>query len=164
IQVVTSHNASVNTFFGQGLQSGTSYVIDVDGTRKSSNGSFLLFNLVVPSFAGIPGSQPLLNVFGYRANAASLRIARNDLKVSDSVFRQQVITTVATVVNLYSDLLYYRDNVRVAQEAVNYAQKLLADNKRQVEIGTLAPIEVVRAEAEFATDEQNLIVAQTSYQ
>ncbi len=164
IPVATSHNASVNTFFGQGFLTGTSYVIAVDGTRQSSNGSFLLFNPEVPSFAGITVSQPLLKGFGYRANAASLRIAKNDLKVSDSVFRQQVITTVAAVVNLYSDLLYYRDNVRVAQEAVNYAQKLLADNKRQVEIGTLAPIEVVRAESELATDEQNLIVAQTSYQ
>ena len=164
IPVANSHNASVNTFFGQGFLTGTSYVIAVDGTRQTSNGSFLLFNPEVPSFAGITVSQPLLKGFGYRANAASLRIAKNDLKVSDSVFRQQVITTVATVVNLYSDLLYYRDNVRVAQEAVNYAQKLLADNKRQVEIGTLAPIEVVRAESELATDEQNLIVAQTSYQ
>ena len=164
IPVADSHNASVNTFFGQGFLTGTSYVIAVDSTRQTSNQSFLLFNPVVPSFAGITVSQPLLKGFGYRANAASLRIARNDLRVSDSVFRGQVITTVATVVNLYSDLLYYRENVRVAQEALNYADKLLSDNKRQVEIGTLAPIEVVRAESEVAARQQDLIVAQTSYQ
>jgi outer membrane protein TolC len=109
-------------------------------------------------------NQPLLNGFGYRANAKFIRIAKNDLRLADSTFKQQVITTVANVVNLYSDLVSFKENVRVAQQALAYAQKLLEDNKRQVEIGTLAPIEVVRAESEVASDEQALIVAQTGYQ
>ena len=108
--------------------------------------------------------QQLLNGFGYRANAKFIRIAQNDLKISNSVFRQQVITTVAQVLNLYWDYLSYKENVRVAEQALAYSEKLLSDNKRQVEIGTLAPIEVVRAESEVASDQQNLIVAQTSLQ
>jgi outer membrane protein TolC len=86
------------------------------------------------------------------------------MKISNSVFRQQVITTVAQVLNLYWDYLSYKENVRVAEQALAYSQKLLSDNTRQVEIGTLAPIEVVRAESEVASDQQNLIVAQTSLQ
>ncbi len=84
------------------------------------------------------------------------------MKFADAAFRLQVSTTIAQVVNDYYTLLYDRQNVGVAQEAVNYSQHLLDDNKKQVEIGTLAPIEVVRAESELATDQQTLIVAQTT--
>jgi outer membrane protein TolC len=107
-------------------------------------------------------NQHLLNGFGYRANAKFIRIAQNDVKISQSVFRQQVMTTVAQVLNLYWDFLSFNEQVAVAQQTLTYSEKLLADNKRQVEIGTLAPIEVVRAESEVATDQQNLIVAQTN--
>jgi outer membrane protein TolC len=75
-----------------------------------------------------------------------------------------VITTVSQVLNLYWDLLSFSENVRVAGQALALAEKLHSDNKRQVEIGTLAPIEVVRAESEVAARQQDLIVAQTSYQ
>jgi outer membrane protein TolC len=118
----------------------------------------------VPTGLTVGFDQQLLNGFGYRANAKFIRIAQNDLKISSSIFRQQVITTVAQVLNLYWDYLSFKENVAVAEQALAYSQRLLSDNKRQVAVGTLAPIEVVRAESEVATDEQNLIVAQTSLQ
>ncbi len=117
---------------------------------------------MVPTTLYLGMYQHLLNGFGKRANAKFIRIAQNDVKISESVFRQQVITTVAQVLNLYWDFLSDSEQVAVAQQSLAYSQKLLADNKRQVEIGTLAPIEVVRAESEVATDQQNLIVAQTN--
>ena len=124
-------------YFGQGFMTGTSYVVGLYGDRSTTSALTALVNPEVPSGMVITLSQNLLNGFGYRANASSLRIARNDLKVADSVFRQQVITTIAQVVNLYWDLLYYRENVRVAEEALKYAQTLLKDNTRQVEIGSV---------------------------
>jgi len=163
VPVVTTQTSNVSTFYGQGFLTGTSYVVALSGLRQSTTSSNTLFDPEVPTGLTIGINQHLLNGFGYRANAKFIRIAKNDLKFADSTFRQQVITTVSQVLNLYSDLLYYRENVRVAQQALAYAEKLLADNKRQVEIGTLAPIEVVRAESEVATDQQNLIVAQTNY-
>ena len=114
------------------------------GDRSTTSALTSLLNPQVPSGMVITLSQNLLNGFGYRANASSLRIARNDLKLTDSVFRQQVITTIAQVVNLYSDLLYYRENVRVAEEALKWAQTQLKDNTRQVEIGKLAAIEITQ--------------------
>ena len=84
------------------------------------------------------------------------------MKIAQSVFRQQVMTTVSQVLNLYWDYLSFNEQVAVAQQTLTYSQKLLDDNKRQVEIGTLAPISVVQTEAEVATDQQNLIVAQTN--
>jgi outer membrane protein len=151
-------------YYFQGFLTGTSIAAVAGGDRSTTSATTALLNPAVASFGIVTISQPLLNGFGYRANAVSIRIARNDLKYADSEFRLQVNTTVANVLNLYSGLLSSRENVRVAQEALRYAQKLLDDNKRQVEIGTLAPIEVVRAESEVAADEQSLVVAQTTYQ
>lgn len=160
---VTTQQTNVSTFFGQGFLTGTSYVVAVSGFRQRTTQLNTLFNPYVPTGLTLGFNQKLLNGFGYRANAKFIRIAKNDVAQADSVFRQQVMTTIANVLNLYSDLLYYRENVRVAEHALAYAQKLLSDNKRQVEIGTLAPIEVVRAESEVAARQQDLIVAQTNY-
>jgi outer membrane protein TolC len=160
----TTQTTSVTPYFGQGFLSGTSYAIYFNGYRQSSNSLQTLFNPEVPTGMTVGIYQHLLNGFGRRANAKYIRIAQNDIKISESVFRQQVTTTVAQVLNLYWDYLSYKEQVAVAQQTLTYAEKLLADNKRQVEIGTLAPIEVVRAESEVATDQQNLIVAQTNVQ
>jgi outer membrane protein TolC len=79
--------------------------------------------------------------------------------VSDLTFKLQVITTTAAVMNLYWDLVAFNENVRVARQAVESATRLWEDNKRQVEVGTLAPIEVTRAEAQIALGNQQLTVA-----
>jgi outer membrane protein len=164
VPVSTSQTSSLSAFVGKGFLTGTSVAFAITGSRSGNNQLNQLFNPATPARMEIGFNQPLLNGFGYRANAKFIRIAKNDLRLADSTFKLQVITTVANLVNLYSDLVSFKENVRVAQQALTYAQKLLEDNKRQVEIGTLAPIEVVRAESEVANDEQALIVAQTSYQ
>jgi outer membrane protein TolC len=164
VPLVTTQTTNAVTYFGQGFLTGTSYAVAMYGYRQSTTSLNTLFNPVVPTGLTVGIDQQLLNGFGYRANAKFIRIAQNDLKISNSVFRQQVITTVAQVLNLYWDYLSFKENVRVAEQALAYSEKLLSDNKRQVEIGTLAPIEVVRAESEVASDQQNLIVAQTSLQ
>jgi len=164
LPTVTTQTTNGVAYFGQGFLTGTSYAVAVSGYRQSTTSLNTLFNPAVPTNLTVGFDQQLLNGFGYRANAKFIRIAQNDVKISNSVFRQQVIATVAQVLNLYWDYLSYKENVRVAEQALAYSEKLLSDNTRQVEIGTLAPIEVVRAESEVASDQQNLIVAQTSLQ
>ncbi len=161
---VTTQTTSYSGFFGQRFLTGTSYVLALNGTRQSTTSLTSLFNPQVPSGMTIGLNQPLLRGFGYRANAQFIRIARNSLRFADSTFRQQVILAVTQISNLYWDLVSFRENVRVANQALALAQKTLSDNKRQVEIGTLAPIEVVRAESEVAARQQDLIVAQTNAQ
>jgi outer membrane protein len=95
-------------------------------------------------------------------NSRNIRIARLNRKVSDLVFEQQVIVTVSAVVNLYWDLVSFNEDLRVKRQALALAQKLYEDNKKQVEIGTLAKIEVARAEAEMASREQDVTVSETS--
>ena len=106
--------------------------------------------------------QPLLQGFGFAQNNRTIRIAKNNLRAADYVFRQQLINTVANVVQLYWNLVAAISTVGVNQQAVAVAQKLYDDNKTQVNIGTLAPIEVVRAEAQLATAQQALVAAQSA--
>ena len=77
-------------------------------------------------------------------------------------FRLQIITTVDQIENLYWDLVYAYENVRVQQEALTFAERTLADNKKQVQFGTLPPIQVVSAQSTVSTDQQALILAQTN--
>jgi outer membrane protein TolC len=106
--------------------------------------------------------QPLLRGFGIAVNNRNIRIAKNNLRVSDLVFKQQVITTVSTVSNLYADLVSFNEDVKVKRQALSLNEKLYSDNKKQVEIGTLAPIEIVRAEAEVARSQQDLTQSETN--
>jgi outer membrane protein TolC len=107
-------------------------------------------------------TQNLLQGFGFLANTRFIRIAKNNREISDVAFRLQIITTVDQIENLYWDLVFAYENVRVQQEALTFAERTLADNKKQVQFGTLPPIQVVSAQSTVSTDQQALILAQTN--
>jgi outer membrane protein len=107
-------------------------------------------------------TQPLLAGFGFAVNRRGIRQAQNSVQVQDLVFKQQVMTTVANVISLYWDLVSFNEQVKVTQQALSTAEKLYEDNKKQVEIGTLAQIAIVQAEAEVATRQQDFTVAQSN--
>src|SRR6185437_1770298 len=100
----------------------------------------------------------------FQCNRRLIRISKNNREIADVAFRNQVIQTVSQIENIYWDLVSAYENVRVQESSLSLAQKTLADNKKQVEIGTLAPIEIVRAESGVATANQSLITAQTNLQ
>lgn len=164
VPFVTTQTSQYQGFFGQRFQTGTSYLVALSGTRQSTTSLTNVFNPQVSTNMLIGLNQPLLNGFGRTANSKFIRISKNNARIADSVFRQGVIQAITQVLNLYYDLVYFHDNVRVAERSLALADKTLSDNKRQVEIGTLAPIEVVRAESEVAARQQDLIVAQTNLQ
>ena len=109
-------------------------------------------------------TQHLLQGFGFAANTRFIRIAKNNRELSDVAFRLQTLTTVDQIENLYWNLVYSYENVKVQQENLAFAQKTLSDTRKQVEIGTLAPIEVVRSQSTVATDQQTLTLALTDLQ
>jgi outer membrane protein TolC len=106
--------------------------------------------------------QQLLNGFGRYVNRRNIMISKNNRKLANYVFENQAITTVTSTIDAYWELVYARANVEVQQQAVNVSQHLYGDNKKQLEIGTMAPLDVTRAESELATNQQNLIIAQTT--
>src|SRR5260370_25259528 len=112
------------------------------------------------SSLGFTITQPLLRGFGIELNRRYVRIAKNNEKIADLVFRQQVIDTVSGIARLYTDLVSLNEDVKVKQEALRLAERLYEDNKTQVEQGTQAPIEMTRANASVAASRQALLVAE----
>ena len=156
------HTDTYNTQFAQGFSTGTTMTAFWDNTRTSSSSSVNLFNPYVQSTLGINVSQQLLQGFGRDITRRNILIAENNRRIADLAFTQQAITTVTNTITAYWELLYARENVKVQQQAVTVSEKLYNDNKKQLEIGTMAPLDVTRAESELATDRQNMIVAQTT--
>ncbi len=107
-------------------------------------------------------TQPLLQGFGRPVNARNIRVQKNNLKVTDLQFKQQVIITVAAVLNLYWDLVSFHDDVLSRKHELETAQLLLEDNKKQVNIGALAEIEVTRAESQLYAAQQDLVISETN--
>ena len=158
---LVAKNTTANFGLQKGFLTGTAVSFGWNNTLTSTNSGRSDFNPSQSANFSLAVTQHLLEGFGRAVNNRNIRIARNNVRVSDLVFRQQVMTTVASIVNLYWDLVSFNQNVKVQQQAVALAQKLYEDNKKQVEIGTLAPIEIVRAEAQVASSQQALTIAQT---
>jgi outer membrane protein len=156
-----SHTAQYNTGYSQGFSTGTTLNVAWNNLRESSSSTFNFFNPDVASLLSVSISQQLLNGFGRYANRRNIMIAKNNRKLADFVFAQQAITTVTNTVTAYWELVYATEAVRVQEQAVTVSTKLYNDNRKQLEIGTLAPLEVTRSEAQLAGDRQNLILAQT---
>jgi outer membrane protein len=156
-----SHEAQYNAVYTQGFSSGTTLTTTWDNARSSSNSAANFFNPSVQSSLQVSFSQQLLNGFGFAQNRRNIVIAKNNRELADYEFELQAITTVTNTINAYWELVFARENVKVQEQAVIVSNKLFADNKKQLEIGTIGQIEVTRAESEVATDRQNLIVAQT---
>jgi outer membrane protein len=160
--ILAQNTGTENFAYTQGFQTGTNMSVGFNNTRATSSSTFTNLSPLLNSSFQFRLTQHLLQGFGFAPNTRFIRIAKNDREISDVAFRLQIITTVDQVENMYWDLVYAYENVRVAQESVAFAQKTLSDNQKQVQIGTLAPIEVVRAQSTVASDQQVLTVAQTN--
>jgi outer membrane protein TolC len=157
------HVTTANFGYTQGFATGTQAQVTFSNSRTSTNfASFDLFNPYEQSTLTIELTQPLLNGFGKIANTRYILEAKNTVKVGESQFAQQVITTVTQVATDYWELVFARENVKVEQVAVAADQQLYENNKKQLEIGTMAPLDVITAESQLATDQQALVQAQTT--
>jgi outer membrane protein len=160
----SQNTTTANFAYTQGFQWGTNMSVGFDNSRLSSNNQFNSFTPVLNSNFKFQLTQHLLQGFGFAPNTRYIQIAKNNREISDVAFRWQITTTVDQIENMYWDLVFAYENVRVQKEQLAFAQKTLSDNQKQVEIGTLAPIEVVRAQSTVATNQQTLTVALTNLQ
>lgn len=113
-------------------------------------------------FLDLQLQQNLLNGFGRSVLRRNIKVSNNNEKVSMLQFKQQVITTVSAVLNLYWDLVSFNQDLKARKDELATAQQLFEDNQKQVQIGTLAPIEVTRAESQVYTSQQDLLISQTN--
>jgi outer membrane protein TolC len=162
VPVVGQNTYTANFAYTQGFQWGTALSVGFNNSHIATNSFESLLTPEVNSNFQFRITQNLLQGFGSLPNMRFIRIAKNNREISDVAFRLQIITTVDQIEDMYWDLVYAYENVRVQQEALTYAQKALTDTKEQAQVGTIPPIQVVSAQSTVSTDEQNLILAQNN--
>lgn len=148
--------------YAQNFDFGMTAQLTYQSTRFKYNSSAFNLNPYDQGNLDLQISQNLLSGFGSAVNGRNIRVAKNNEKISMLQFRQQLITTVSAVLNLYWDLVSFNEDLKARRDELATAQALFEDNKKQVEIGTLAPIEVTRAESQVYTSQQDLLVSQTN--
>ena len=159
------NTTTANFSYVQGFQWGTNVSVGFNNTRTTvGDAPFSPLSPQLNSNFQFKVTQHLLQGLGFAANTRFIRIAKNNRELSDVAFRLQIITSVDQIENMYWDLVYAYENQRVKEESLAFSQKTLSDTKKQVEIGSLAPIEAVRAQSTVSADEQALTVARTNLQ
>lgn len=151
---------SLNLQYSQSFQTGTSVSVSEQNSHTTST-SGNLFNPLDSSTLTLGISQALLNGFGFANNRRFIEVAKNSEKITDLAFQQQILTSVTQVETAYWELVYAIQNVVVNQHSVDLAAQLLSDDRKQVEIGTMAPLDAISAEAGLSSANQGLIAAQT---
>jgi outer membrane protein TolC len=154
----------------QGLSAGVTQLFPSGGagTVEWSNGRFKTnseFSLLNPSFASgldFTLEQPLLRGFGRSATEYAIEVARNGDRIAQDVFVQQVVATIQRAAVAYWNLVEARYQLTVAEESLGLARELHQNNETRVEVGTLAPLELVASEAGIATREEEIIRARAA--
>jgi outer membrane protein len=162
VPFINQNTSTVDFNYQQGFHWGTNLTLGFNNSRVATNQPFSLLSPTLNTGFRFTVNQPLLQGLGLLSNTRFIRIAKNNREISDVAFRLQVITTVNQIQNIYWDLVNAYENVKVQEEALGLANKTLSDNQKQVQIGTLAPIEIVRAQSVVATDQQQLTLARTN--
>jgi outer membrane protein len=161
---LAQNTGTVDFAYNQAFQWGTNLTVGFNNTRGTTNSFFSSLSPQLNSNFRATVTQHLLQGFGFAPNTRFIRIAKNNRELSDVGFRLQIIDSIDQIENIYWDLVYAYENARVQNESLAFAQKTFSDTKKQVEIGSLAPIETVRAQSTVAQDQQLVTAAQTNLQ
>jgi outer membrane protein len=158
----TSSTNKYNFSGSQGFVTGTNLQLSFDNTYATSSNSTAQFSPQLSSSYQAMVTQHLLQGAGIWVNKRFIYQALNDRRIVDSSFRQQILYTVNQVETIYWGLVQAYEDVQAKEHALDQSSQLLNDNKKQLEIGTMAPLDVVNAESTVSTDKQALISAQNA--
>jgi len=158
-KVITDYDR-YSTQINQSLPTGGSFDIILDGYKNDTNQKFQTINPRFGSTLTFNLTQPFLKDFGPKMSRREITIARNNLTISESQLKKTLLDTIYQVEDAYWNLAYYIDNLDIRKLALTLARDLLEKNRRSVEVGTLAPIEILSAQAEVATREADILQAE----
>lgn len=159
--------SSGNTIFNFGVQSlsnwfGGSYDVRFNNTRSTTTNLLQSFNPQINTSVAATYSQPLLRNFKIDGARQQLLVSQKNKEISDTQLKQAITQTTRTVRNAYYDLIYAIGNLAVQRQSLQLSEQSLKDNRARVEIGTMAPLDIVQAEAEVATREEAVILAEAA--
>lgn len=158
-------NQNTSTFnFGyqQGFLTGTRLDVTFDNSRSTTNNQNSFYSPLLQSSFRAQATQHLLQGFGWGVNGRFILQAKNDRRITDSAFRQQIIYTVTQVESIYWGLVSAYEDEQAKERALQQSTQLTADNRKQLEIGTLAPLDVVNSDSAVANDNQALIASKSN--
>jgi outer membrane protein len=162
VPIFQQNTTTGNFSYSQGFATGTDFSVGLNNNRQATNSRFNTLNPTLNSSFRFTARQHLLQGFGLENQLRFIHIAQKNRMITEAGFTNQVITTVSQIQNIYWDLVNAYEDLKVRQHSVALSETTLNNNKKQVEIGTLAPIEIVRANSDLATNQQQLIVSQTN--
>jgi outer membrane protein TolC len=158
----TSTTGTYDFTYNQGFVTGSAFQFTFDNSRATTTNTFTTYSpQYSPSFQA-KVTQHLLQGAGIWVNKRFIYQAANNRRITDSSFRQQILYTVNQVETIYWGLVQAYEDVQAKEHALEQSSKLAGDNRKQLEIGTMAPLDVVNADSTVATDKQALISAQSS--
>jgi outer membrane protein TolC len=159
-----TNTGQVNLNYSQAFPTGTSFSLEVDNNRQTTNSIFSSVNPTLNSSYRFTLQQQLLAGFGTTPNLRYLRIARNNKKISDIAFKAQVIATMTQIANIYWDLVSAYRAEQVNEQSFAFAQQSLDNARKQLQLEAIPAMDVMRAEAEVSRRDQDLTVAKTNLQ
>ncbi len=158
-------NENLNSVLGLQQQLpwfGGSYSANWNTGRITTNNIFSSFNPQLNSSVAFNYTQPLLRNFTIDATRQQVLVSSKNREISDVQLRESIAITTRNVKNAYWDLVYANNNLAVQRQSLDLAQRSYRDNRARVEIGTMAPLDIVQAEAEVAQREEGVILAEAS--
>ncbi len=162
LKSLTTNTNEYNFAFNQGIVTGANLALSFQNQRVTTDNPFQDYSPDLSSSFRATVTQHLLQGAGIWMNKRFIYQALNDRRIADSSFRQQILYTVNQVETIYWALVQDYEDVQAKQHALEQSNQLLTDNRKQVEIGTMAPLDVVNAESSVAADQQALISSQSA--
>lgn len=156
-------NHSVTVEASSNLVTGGNVGVNYNPARNSVNQDLAEGFLFNPAWTGglsFSLTQPLLKNAGIGINQTFVKVAQNNAVVEQHVFRDQVLTVIASVEQNYWELVYAREHVKVAQAALKAAEELLATNRIKAKAGVMSVVDVLQAEAAVASRVEQVLVAE----
>lgn len=162
VPVIHQNTITGNFGYAQAFPTGGAIQVAWNNNRQTTNSPNNSLNPQLNSYFEFYGNQQLLSGFGTGTNLRFLRIARTNQKVSEIAFRAQLIATVTQICDLYWDLVNAYDNEQVGERSVAFATQTLETSRKQLELQAIPQMDVLKAEADVATRQQDLTVARTN--
>jgi outer membrane protein len=162
LAVLNTNTSTYNFGYTQGFLTGTQLTVGFNNTRVTTNNAFSNYSPSLNTSFRVTGTQHLLQGFGPWINGRFVLQAKNDRRITDSAFRQQLLYTVNQVEAIYWALVSAYEDEQAKERALGQSTQLTADNRKQLEIGTLAPLDVVNSDSAMASDKQALVASKTN--
>lgn len=164
VPLLQLNTGQANFGYAQAFPTGTSFSFVFNNNRQTTNSPYFNLSPVLGSMYRFSFQQQLLAGFGLGPNLRYLHIAKNDKKISDIAFKDQVIATVTQIANIYWDLVNAYEQAEVNERSSAFAQQSLENAKKQLQLQSIPAMDAMRAEAELSKRDQDLTVARTSLQ